>query len=114
MNMLRDSSITSLAGRIATGELRAVEVAEAALARIASLDEQLGAFLSVTADDALAAARAVDRARDEGAALGKLAGVPIAVKDALCMKGVPTTCASRILEGYILSLIHISEPTRPY
>jgi aspartyl-tRNA(Asn)/glutamyl-tRNA(Gln) amidotransferase subunit A len=101
MSVLRDASITSLAGRIATGEVRAVEVAEAALARIASLDQGLGALLSVTADDALAAAHAVDRARDEGAVLGKLAGVPIAVKDALCMKGVPTTCASRILEGYI-------------
>ena len=99
--MLRDASITSLAERIATGQSRAADVAEEALSRIERLDGELGALLAVTGDAARAAAREVDHARADGATLGKLAGVPIALKDALCMKGVPTTCASRILEGYV-------------
>ena len=96
-----DDSLTRTADRIARGEARAADVAEAALERIARLDPELGAFLTVTAEDARRAAAAVDRSRSERASLGKLAGVPIAVKDALCMKGAPTTCASRVLEGYI-------------
>jgi aspartyl-tRNA(Asn)/glutamyl-tRNA(Gln) amidotransferase subunit A len=89
-----------LARAIAEGEVSAEEVTRAHLDRIDAVDERVHAFLQVTADAALEAARAVDRKRSEGARLGPLAGVPIAVKDVLTMRGVPTTCGSRVLEGW--------------
>jgi aspartyl-tRNA(Asn)/glutamyl-tRNA(Gln) amidotransferase subunit A len=93
-------SAADLAGLVASGEVTAVEVAQAHLDRIAAVDEQVHAFLHVDSDGALAAAAEVDRRRAAGEPLGPLAGVPIAVKDVLATKGVPTTCASKILEGW--------------
>ncbi|WP_053236135.1 Asp-tRNA(Asn)/Glu-tRNA(Gln) amidotransferase subunit GatA [Sandaracinus amylolyticus] len=99
--MLHQRSAVAIAETIAKGEVSAVEVARAALARITSLDAGIHAFLYVDAEGALAAAASVDRARAAGHALGPLAGVPVAVKDNLCQRGTPTTCASKILEGWI-------------
>jgi aspartyl-tRNA(Asn)/glutamyl-tRNA(Gln) amidotransferase subunit A len=94
-------SATEIAQAVAEGTLSAVEVTRAHLDRIARFDRGLGTFLHVDREGALAQAAAVDRARADGAPLGPLAGVPIAVKDNLCTRGMPTTCASRILEGYV-------------
>jgi aspartyl-tRNA(Asn)/glutamyl-tRNA(Gln) amidotransferase subunit A len=74
----------------------AVEVAQAHLDRIARVDGQVHAFLHVDAEGALAQAKRVDA----GELTGPLAGVPLALKDVLTMEGVPTTCGSRILEGW--------------
>jgi len=68
--------------------------------RIAALDGEVNAFLHVSRDDALAQARAVDAKRARGEALGKLSGVAIAIKDALCTRGLKSTAASKILQGY--------------
>jgi aspartyl-tRNA(Asn)/glutamyl-tRNA(Gln) amidotransferase subunit A len=88
-------------GRLMTaGEVSAVEVTRAHLERIAAVDSRVHAFLYVDADGALDAARAVDAARVRGETLGPLAGVPIAVKDVMATRGVPTTCGSKILEGW--------------
>jgi aspartyl-tRNA(Asn)/glutamyl-tRNA(Gln) amidotransferase subunit A len=76
------------------------EATAAHLARIASVDGDVHAFLHVDADGALASADAIDVARAAGEELGPLAGVPLALKDVLAMQGVPTTCGSRILEGW--------------
>jgi len=89
-----------IAGLIASGDISAVEVAQAHLDRIAAVEPQVHAFLHVDTDGALQAAREVDQARARGEQLGPLAGVPIAVKDVLATRGVPTTCASKILEGW--------------
>jgi aspartyl-tRNA(Asn)/glutamyl-tRNA(Gln) amidotransferase subunit A len=89
------------AAAIASGETSAVEVAEAHLDRIAKVDEKVHAFLHVDAEGALAAARAVDAKRAAGQALGPLAGVPLALKDLFTTRGIPTTCGSRILEGWL-------------
>ena len=88
------------AAKVAGGEVSAVEVAEAHLDRIAAVDDRVHAFLHVDREGALDAARAVDSARAAGEALSPLAGVPLALKDVLTQKGVPTTCGSRILEGW--------------
>ena len=87
--------------KVASGDLSAVEVARAYLGRAEELNPRLSCFLTIDHEGALAAAAQVDRARNAGEALGPLAGVPIAVKDNLCTRGVPTTCASKILDGYI-------------
>src|ERR1043165_3318947 len=85
---------------VASGEVAAVEATRAYLERIGRFDRALHAYLHVDAEDALAQAAAVDRARAQGAKLSVLAGVPIGLKDNMCVRGQPTTCASRILEGY--------------
>jgi aspartyl-tRNA(Asn)/glutamyl-tRNA(Gln) amidotransferase subunit A len=98
--MLDSVSVTELANRIQKGDLSATSVAEEVIGRIRRHNAALGAFLHVDEGDILAQARRVDEKRAKGEALGPLAGVPIAIKDALCTKGVPTTAASRMLEGY--------------
>ncbi|MFM8239060.1 MAG: Asp-tRNA(Asn)/Glu-tRNA(Gln) amidotransferase subunit GatA [Actinomycetota bacterium] len=89
-----------LADAIAAREVSAREVTKAHLDRIAQVDDRVHAFLYVDTDGALAAADAVDAEIAEGVRRSPLAGVPLALKDVLAMKGVPTTCGSRILEGW--------------
>ncbi|MEO6821293.1 MAG: Asp-tRNA(Asn)/Glu-tRNA(Gln) amidotransferase subunit GatA [Candidatus Nanopelagicales bacterium] len=88
------------ASAVAAGKVSAVEVTLAHLDRIASVDDRVHAFLHVDTGGALAAAGAVDKARADGERLGPLAGVPLALKDIVATEGVPTTCGSRILEGW--------------
>jgi len=90
-----------LADALAAGETTSVEVTQAHLDRIAAVDGAVHAFLQVDADGALAAARASDERRAAGAPASPLDGVPIAVKDVLATRGLPTTCGSRILEGWV-------------
>ncbi len=89
-----------IAAAVRDGGLTAVEVAEHFLARVERLDPRLHAFLHVDRALTLEAAHAVDARRAAGEALGPLAGVPVALKDNMCLRGAPTTCASRILEGW--------------
>jgi aspartyl-tRNA(Asn)/glutamyl-tRNA(Gln) amidotransferase subunit A len=97
---LLDSSAVELLGLLARGEVSAVGVTQAYLDRIAACDQQIGAFLRVDADAALARAADIDRQRQAGQPLGKLAGLPVAVKDVLCDRSTRTTCASRMLENF--------------
>ncbi|MFJ2864470.1 Asp-tRNA(Asn)/Glu-tRNA(Gln) amidotransferase subunit GatA [Kitasatospora sp. NPDC087314] len=89
------------ASAIAKGEVSAVEVAQAHLDRIDAVDKKVNAFLHVDTEGALKAARAVDEKRAKGEELGPLAGVPLALKDVFTTEGIPTTCGSKILEGWI-------------
>ncbi|WP_138760464.1 Asp-tRNA(Asn)/Glu-tRNA(Gln) amidotransferase subunit GatA [Modestobacter altitudinis] len=89
-------------GRLLTaGEVSAVEVTRAHLDRIAAEDGRLGAYLHVEDDAAVTAATAVDEARARGDELRPLAGVPVALKDLVVTKDVPTTSGSKILEGWL-------------
>jgi aspartyl-tRNA(Asn)/glutamyl-tRNA(Gln) amidotransferase subunit A len=94
------STAAQLSRQLAAKELSAVEVAQAHLDRIAAVDERVHAFLHVDGEGALTAARAIDEARARGDELGPLAGVPVAVKDVVTTRGVPTTAGSKILEGW--------------
>ncbi len=100
MTGLTRRTAADLAAVVASGEASAVEVTRAHLDRIAAVDAGVHAFLHVDADGALAAAAAVDASRAAGVPLGPLAGVPLALKDVLTMRGIPTTCGSRILQGW--------------
>ncbi|HZS94303.1 MAG TPA: Asp-tRNA(Asn)/Glu-tRNA(Gln) amidotransferase subunit GatA [Chloroflexota bacterium] len=97
---LHYASAHELATLLTARELSAEELARATLERIEHLDRNLAAFLTVTADRALADARRADEmiARGQG---GPLTGIPIALKDILSTEGLPTTCGSRILENYV-------------
>ena len=96
MSGLHARSAAAIARDIAAGTLSAEAVARAALARIAALDARVGAFTAVTADRALAEARAVDADRAAGRPLGPLAGVPYAVKNLFDLAGVATLAGSAI------------------
>ncbi|MBV1848760.1 Asp-tRNA(Asn)/Glu-tRNA(Gln) amidotransferase subunit GatA [Catellatospora tritici] len=100
MSDLIKLSAVALGEKLAAGEVSAEEVTRAHLDRIGEVDGRVHAFLHVDTEGALAAARAVDSRRAAGEKLGPLAGVPIAIKDVIATKDVPTTCASKILEGW--------------
>jgi aspartyl-tRNA(Asn)/glutamyl-tRNA(Gln) amidotransferase subunit A len=100
MSDLTRLSAAELSRALGAGEVSAVEVASAHLERMAAVEPKVHAYLHVDRDGALEAARAVDAARARGDELGPLAGVPIAVKDVIATKGVPTTAGSKILEGW--------------
>ena len=89
-----------LAAAVRSGERSATDVVEEHLAVIAARDGELNACNLVTGDAAREAAAAVDAAVARGEDPGPLAGVPIALKDNLCTRGVPTTCSSKILDGW--------------
>jgi aspartyl-tRNA(Asn)/glutamyl-tRNA(Gln) amidotransferase subunit A len=91
----------AIAGDIAAGRVSATEMCNDALDRIARLNPSLNAFNFVSAERALDRAAEVDRLRASGAPLGPLAGVPLAIKDNLCVRGMRTTASSRILETFI-------------
>ena len=98
--MMLERSAVEMSAALAAGEISAVDLTVQHLNRIAEVDGEVHAFLHVDRDGALAQAKAVDEARKSGAKLSPLAGVPLALKDVMVQKGVPTTCGSKMLEGW--------------
>lgn len=93
-------SASDLLAKLSASEVTSVEVTQAFLDRIEAHDKQIGAFLRVDSQRALAQAADVDRRRKSGSRIGSLGGLPVAVKDLLATEGEVTTCASRILENF--------------
>ena len=94
------STAAEMASALSKKEITSVELTKAHLDRIAEVDGKLHSFLHVDDEGALAQAAEVDAKRAKGEVLSPLAGVPIAVKDILAQKGIPTTAGSKILEGW--------------
>jgi aspartyl-tRNA(Asn)/glutamyl-tRNA(Gln) amidotransferase subunit A len=90
-----------LAEMMEKGKITCQEITGAVLARIRQVDEDIRAYVTVTEEEALAAAQAVDQRRKDGEKLPPLAGIPLGLKDNICTRGVRTTCSSRMLENFI-------------
>ena len=93
-------SARDIAAAVRSGERKAAEVMDEHLARIDEREGEIHAFNLVLADEARREAEEIDRRIAAGENVGPLAGVPVALKDNLCTRGIPTTCSSKILEGW--------------
>ncbi len=100
MTDLTDLGVAAIRDGVADGSFTAVEVAEAFNANVAAAQAALNAFIVATPDAAIEAAKATDARRAAGQPLGKMGGVPIGMKDLFATRGVQTTAASHILEGF--------------
>lgn len=92
---------TAIAAGVRSGHFSAEEVAAATIQRIASIEPTIDAFLHQLPEQLLAAARSLDAARSRGEKLGPMAGVPVGLKDNMCLGGAPCSCGSKVLEGYV-------------
>ena len=95
-----EKSAHEMAAALQAGEITSVELVTAHLNQIERVDKEVHAFLYVDKEGALSQAADIDKRRSQGAKLGPLAGVPLALKDVLVQKGIPTTCGSKMLEGW--------------
>ena len=98
---LIEKTVCELIALQTSGQASALEIANAFLASIAEREPKVQAFMYVDEASVREQASTIDAKRSSGAKLGVLAGVPIAIKDVLCTKGVPTTCSSKILENFV-------------
>ncbi|WP_355660825.1 Asp-tRNA(Asn)/Glu-tRNA(Gln) amidotransferase subunit GatA [Halomonas salifodinae] len=96
---MHDKTLRELAASLEAGEFSSRELTQTLLGRIDRLDGELNSFISITAEQALNAADAADAARAKGKA-GPLTGLPLALKDIFCTKGIKTSCGSKMLDNF--------------
>lgn len=96
-----DLTAVELGRKIREHEIRVVEATEAALTQIEKLEPQLNCYVTVAKEQALKQAEEVQKRIDDKTLTGPLAGVPMAMKDNMCLEGLPTTCSSKILENFV-------------
>jgi aspartyl-tRNA(Asn)/glutamyl-tRNA(Gln) amidotransferase subunit A len=101
MSDLTGRTIAEVRDLVDTGRASAVEICRAHLERVRAVEPRVAAFRAVLEKEALEQAGGVDAERRAGRPLGPLAGVPVAIKDVLCVRGAPTTCGSRVLERFV-------------
>ncbi|MCE5221967.1 MAG: Asp-tRNA(Asn)/Glu-tRNA(Gln) amidotransferase subunit GatA [Clostridium sp.] len=94
-------NIEEMVSKIKTGELTSEALVQSYIEEVSKTESTVNAFLTLTCDEALAKAKEIDEKIKAGETLGKLAGIPIAIKDNICTQGINTTCASKMLEDFI-------------
>ena len=97
---LNELTITEARERLQRREISSVQLTQAVLDRIRSVDDRVGAFITVAADSALEQARAADQRLADGDA-APLTGIPLSIKDIICTRDLLTTCASRMLHNFV-------------
>jgi len=101
MPKLQELTARETVQKIRSNEATAEECVQAVFERIHRLEDKINAFVTLVEGEALKKAKDIDRKVSEGKPVGKLAGVAIAVKDAICTQGIPTTCSSRMLKNFV-------------
>lgn len=94
-------NIEEMVSKIKTGELTSEALVQSYIEEISKTEPTVNAFLTLTCDEALAKAKEIDAKIKAGETLGRLAGIPIAIKDNICTEGVSTTCASKMLGDFV-------------
>ncbi len=101
MPKLRELTAQEIIQKIHNNEVTAEECVQSVFQRIYSVEDSINAYVTLIEEEALKKAKEIDRKVFEGKPVGKLAGVAIAVKDAICTQGIPTTCSSRMLKNFV-------------
>ncbi|RLI19945.1 Asp-tRNA(Asn)/Glu-tRNA(Gln) amidotransferase GatCAB subunit A, partial [Candidatus Bathyarchaeota archaeon] len=93
-------SAREIVSRVKSGELKVTEIVESTFDRVSKTEDRLNCYVTILQEEALKRARLLDESASKGKVHGSLFGVPVAVKDNICTKGVRTTCSSRILANF--------------
>ena len=98
---LYEYSVHELVEKLEKGEVTSEEITRSYIDRISKVDKDVKAYVSTLADEAIAKAKKIDEDRKAGKPLSKLAGIPIGIKDNMCITGTKTTCSSKMLENFV-------------
>lgn len=98
---LYEYSVHELVEKLEKGEITSEEITRSYIDRISKVDKDVKAYVSTLADEAIAKAKKIDEDRKAGKPLSKLAGIPIGIKDNMCITGTKTTCSSKMLENFV-------------
>jgi aspartyl-tRNA(Asn)/glutamyl-tRNA(Gln) amidotransferase subunit A len=101
MNDILKLTVTELSEKLASGELSSAEITGAYIDNISAREPEIGAYITVTAEQAAKKAAEIDKKRASGEKLPPLAGIPVGLKDNICTRGTLTTCASKMMENFV-------------